>query len=186
MCIRDSLKIKLVEYSGLERCIVSDVDNVFLTEIPEMYFLLNNHEFVFVCSPIKQWLLQPSLWAFKKNVDSINFSKLWHNYSLGRTFSEASGLPFAICDAKSNNKLPNIRVLGIPKKKEDAFFRTPYNTQANIKPFLLSKGELGFSEQSAGNAKVLHLGAIRARGHESVAARTVSYTHLTLPTKRIV
>lgn len=165
-----ALKIKLVEYSHLSKGVVSDVDNVFLVETPELHFLLDTNEFVFVGCPDEQWILQPSLWAFKRNDQSLAFAEQWHSESINRAFSEASGLPFAIYKNRNNTKL-RIKALVLKRSPASAHHRSPYDIQANCRPFSLESDNLGYKEPNMGRAKVLHLGGLRCDGNESVRSR---------------
>jgi Methyltransferase domain len=57
-------KLDLVEHSGLERCIVSDADNVFLAETPELSLMLADHDLV---------LVRSNLWSFR----STELARTW-------------------------------------------------------------------------------------------------------------
>jgi Methyltransferase domain len=56
----DAGALGLVEHSGLERCIVSAPENVFLAETPELWFLLDSHDLVFAGAPAE------CVWAFRR------------------------------------------------------------------------------------------------------------------------
>jgi Methyltransferase domain len=58
-------ELALVEHSGLDRCIVSAATNVFLTELPELWFLLDAHARVYVGAGGETNPL-PHLWAFRR------------------------------------------------------------------------------------------------------------------------
>ena len=60
-------KIALVERSGLDRCLVSDVDNVFVQETPELFLLLDHCDFAFIASPLPDWPIQTNIWGFRSN-----------------------------------------------------------------------------------------------------------------------
>ena len=86
-------QLDLVEHSGLDRCIVSDADNVFLAETPELFLLLDQADLVFVGGPDTKWLIVTSLWGFQRNERTLNFSREWKTESVGRDFHDAEGLP---------------------------------------------------------------------------------------------
>jgi hypothetical protein len=164
-------KIRLIEHSGLERCIVSDIDNIFLAETPELFMLLHGYDLVFVGSPAWKWALQTHLWAFKKNTHSVEFSRRWYERSKGiGGIADAGGLPFALLYDRPEGLA--VKVLARPKPESNPRLRpAPYDVQVNIRPFVLSSDPLGFREEQMGRAKVIHVAGLRAKGNESLAAR---------------
>src|SRR5690349_8097572 len=62
--------LELIEHSGLERCIVTDAGNVFLTETPELSLLLGECDLVFVGGPTPDRPIQSSLWSFRRTPQS--------------------------------------------------------------------------------------------------------------------
>jgi hypothetical protein len=165
-------QIRLVEHAGLERCIISDVDNVFLSETPELFMLLDSSDFVFVGSPHKLFPLQTGLWSFRRNDRSISFSRNWYDEAADREAHDASGLPFALM--RSRNEDLKVKVLVRPKPESNAnHYPSPYDVQANIRPIYISKDPLGlgFREPEMGRAKVVHLAGLRAAGHASLSDR---------------
>lgn len=165
-----SLKTKIVEFSGLERAIVSDVDNIFLSETPELYLHLENNDMIFIGAPHSEFILQTNLFAFRNSASSIEFSKIWHEESKNRRFSDASGLPFALLRAKGKEDL-KIKTLVREKISGMDHHQCPYDVQANVPPFRLTQDHLGFQENQMGRAKVLHFGGIRCEGNDSVLSR---------------
>jgi hypothetical protein len=165
-----ALKVTLVEQSGLDRCIVSDVDNVFVAETPELFMLLSDHDYVFIGAPSQIWLLQPSLWGFRTNERSIEFARRWRADAEKRELAEASTLPDALLEHSKDLK---VRVLGRLSKPEanSHWCLSPYDVQTNLRPFDLTADELGFREAQMGRAKVIHVGGLRARGHHSLGER---------------
>lgn len=165
-----AIKIQMIEHSGLERCIITDVDNLMFAEIPELYFLLDRHDLVFIGSPCSEWLLQGSLWAFRRNPATVRFAREWYDEAVSRPYSEASGLPFALWKARDRGDL-SIKALVQPRPPGAAHHPSPYDVQANLNPFALSCDELGLAEAQMGRVKVLHVGGLRAEGRDSVADR---------------
>jgi hypothetical protein len=168
-CHRNVLaRVSLIERSGLDRCIVSDVDNVFLAETPELFMLLHRFDLVFVGSPVGRQIIQTSLWAFRRNERTIAFSHRWYEHSKPRGLADADGLPFALLE---NREGLEIKVLARPKASANDRFPSPYDVQANIWPFVLKADWLGFREAQMGRAKVLHLGALRPNHNPTVKER---------------
>lgn len=162
-------RIGLIERSGLDRCIVSDVDNVFLAETPELFMLLHRFDLVFVGSPVGRQIIQTSLWAFRRNQRTIAFSHRWYEHSEPLGFVDAAGLPFALLEDREGLE---IKVLARPQPSaNDRFFPSPYDVQANIRPFVLKADWLGFREAQMGRAKVLHLGGLRPKRDPTVKER---------------
>ena len=161
-------RVSLIERSGLDRCIVSDVDNVFLAETPELFLLLDRCDLVFVGSPLDRQIIQTSLWAFRRNPRTIAFSRRWYDHSEPRGFADADGLPFALLEDREGL---DIRVLARPKAGANDRFPSPYDVQANTWPFVLKADWLGFREAQMGRAKVLHLGALRPKRNPTVEER---------------
>ena len=163
-----AMKIKMLEWSGLERCIMSDVDNIFLAETPELNFLLDKNDFVFIGAPHSEWILQTSLWSFRRNRRTLKFARKWLKESLGRPHADASGLPFALY--KNRRSGLKVKALVIAKDQKH-HHKCPYDVQANIRPFILSHDELGFSEAEMGRAKVYHFGGLRPVNNETIDER---------------
>ncbi len=164
-----ALKVELVEKSGIEQGIVSDLDNIFVAEIPELQLFLNENDFVFIGAPHSEWIMQTSLWSFRRTPATIRFAKRWAETSVKREFADASGLPFALNDYGDDEL--SILVLAKEKKNGEPHHQCPYDVQANIRPFELERDYLGYSETHMGRAKVLHFGGLRHKGNESVEAR---------------
>jgi len=165
-----AMRVRLIEQSGLERGIVSDVDNVFVAETPELFMLLNEFDFVFIGGPPPLWPIQASLWGFRSNPRSRQFARLWQESTGKGRFAEASGLPFALLENPDDQL--KVKVLAQPKpESNDSFHPTPYDVQANMRPFVLTADALGFREREMGRAKVVHLAGLHAKGNTSVAAR---------------
>ena len=165
-------KIQLVEHSGLDRSVVSDVDNVFLAETPELFMLLNEFDFVFVGSPVYGRIIQTNLWSFRRNEGTVRFSHSWYEHALQARFAEAGGLPHALLEDRGDL---DIKVLARPKpSRNERFLLAPYDVQANFGGFVLQADGLGLREPEMGRAKVLHLGGLRPRGDPSVKERMQS------------
>lgn len=163
-----SLKVDLIERSGIEKGIVSDLDNIFLAETPELQLLLGDYDFVFIGAPHSDWIVQTSLWSFKRSPAAIKFAKCWAEESVGRPCSDASGFPFAF--RKFKGKLSAL-VLAKSKPADVPHHPCPYDIQANIGPFDLKREHLGYSESSMGRAKVIHFAGLRCSGNDSVESR---------------
>jgi methyltransferase family protein len=162
-------KINLVETSELDRCIVSDVDNVFLAETPELFMLLNQFDLVFVGAPHRGQIIQTSLWAFRRTKRTMEFSRRWYEHSRPQFLADAGGLPFALLYDRGDLE---IKVLARPKPDtNERWFLSPYDVQANIRPFVLHKDPLGFREAQMGRAKVLHLGGLRPTQNQTLSQR---------------
>jgi predicted O-methyltransferase YrrM len=162
-------KVALVEHSGLDRCLVSDVDNVFVQETPELFLLLEHFDFVFVTSPWPAtWPVQANIWGFRRNERSCRFAREWARHASSRRFSEASGLPFALMERDPDLR---VKVLARRTRPEDKLSPAPYDFQVNHPLIAPRADRLGFRHPQAGRAKVVHLGALRAAGSDSVEAR---------------
>ena len=164
-----ALKVSLIEHSGLDRAIVSDLDNLFLRETPELFLLASDYDVAFIGAPHSEWIIQTSLWSFRRTDASVRFANLWAQESLDRLYSDASGLPFAL----SKNVDENLSVCVLAKSKIDgaAHHLCPYDIQVNIRPLHLKSDALGVFEKHMGRAKVVHFAGLRAVGSESVVAR---------------
>jgi hypothetical protein len=163
-----ALKVYAVEHSGLERCIVADADNVFVAETPELYFLLDSHDFVFVSGPHPG--MQTHLWSFRRNSRTIEWARQWYDESIRTGWGDATGMPFALTKGQSGGV--RVKILGGGKVDPRAqWSATPYNVQANYLPFDLQRDELGFFERQMGRAKVIHLSGLHGHGRESVEKR---------------
>jgi hypothetical protein len=163
-------RVRLVEESGLDRCIVTDVDVVFVAETPELFTLLDHYDFVFTGSPAPAWPIQGGLWSFKKNARSVEFSRRWYQRALASNTNEMSGLPFALLHDRPEGLA--VKVLARPKPESNkSYVLSPYCVLTNMRPFSLSSDPLGFREKEMGRAKVMHLGAMNAKGSDSLASR---------------
>jgi hypothetical protein len=164
-----AMKVKMIELSGLDRCIISDIDALFLAETPELDILLDNHDFVFIGAPHSVWIIQASLWSFRRNRRTLRFAESWFRESLGRPYSDASGLPFALL--KNRHSGLKIKALVLGKEGKKHHHKCPYDVQANIRPFVLTHDELGYREAEMGRAKVFHLGGLRPVKNETLEER---------------
>jgi predicted O-methyltransferase YrrM len=161
-------KVALVERSGLDRCLVSDVDNIFVQETPELFLLLERFDFTFIASPWPDWPIQTNIWGFRRNERSRNFAREWARRAAGRRFSDASGLPFALLERDPELK---VKVVARPVGPGQDFAPAPYDFQVNRPQIAPRSDTLGFKHAQVGRAKIVHLGSLRAEGNESVAAR---------------
>jgi hypothetical protein len=66
-------QLEVVEHSRFERCIVTDAGNVFLAEIPELWFLLADHDLVVAGAPNEDRPIESSLWSFRRNRRGIEW-----------------------------------------------------------------------------------------------------------------
>ncbi len=151
-------KIRLIEHSGLERAIVTDVDNVFAAETPELFMLLDEWDFVFVGSPGAAWPIQTNVWAFRRNERTIRFAIRWYEESQNRIYSDASGLPFALEDRPDDDLRVKVLARHRPGSNRHHYL-SPYCVQASTRPFSLTRDPLGlgYREADMGRAKVIHL-----------------------------
>jgi hypothetical protein len=164
------LQTLLFDHPGLERAVVSDADNVFVAETPELFLLLNEFDFVFVGSPLAEWMVQASLWAFRRNEHSERFIELWRKHSTRGRHVDASGLPFALLE--NTDEQLKVRVLARGRPHDNHWFHpAPYDVQINMRPFTLTGDALGFREAEMGRAKVVHMAGLRGRANTSVAER---------------
>ena len=157
-------QLDLIEHSGLERCIVCDVDNVFVAETPELFMLLEEVDLVFIGGP-PEYVVVTSLWAFRRNERTLEFARKWMEESVGKDFHDASGLPVVLMNPPNPDL--KVRVLSRPKPGSSPDFHlSPYCVQPLPRPFYLSKDPhgLGFREAQMGRAKVVHLGTLRGSG----------------------
>lgn len=161
-------KIALVERSGLDRCLVSDVDNVFVQETPELFLLLDRCDFAFIASPLPDWPIQTNIWGFRSNERSRKFAREWARHASGRRFSDASGLPFALLERDPDLR---VTVLTRPVGPEHELVPAPYDFQVNNRKIAPRADRLGFKHPEVGRAKIVHLGGLRTRGNDSVGAR---------------
>jgi hypothetical protein len=162
-------KIELVEHSGLERCIVSDVDNIFLAETPELSLLLSDHDFVFVGGPSSDRPIQTSLWSFRRTERSIQFANRWRGRSLESNPSHTSRL---LAELLEGDDLEGaVRALTLLAPIQHGPGPSPYGVDADLPRLSLQQDPLGFREARAGRVKVLHFAGMRARGNRSLADR---------------
>jgi hypothetical protein len=161
-------KIALVERSGLDRCLVSDVDNVFVQETPELFLLLDRSDFTFIGSPLPKWPIQTNIWGFRSNERSRKFAREWARQASGRRLSEASGLPFALLERDPELR---VTVLTRPADPGHEFVPAPYDFQVTSRKIAPRVDRLGFKHPQVGRAKIVHLGGLGASGNDSVGAR---------------
>jgi hypothetical protein len=161
-------KVALVERSGLDRCLVSDVDNIFVQETPELFLLLERFDFAFIASPWPDWPIQTNIWGFRRNDRSREFAREWARHAAGRRFSDASGLPFALLERDPELR---VKVVARPAGPGQEFAPAPYDFQVNRPQIAPRADTLGFRHPQVGRAKIVHLGSLRAEGNESVSAR---------------
>lgn len=161
-------KIALVERSGLERAVVTDVDNVFVQETPELFLLLDHFDFTFVGSPWPEWPVQTNVFGFRSNERTHTFAREWARHSRDRKFSDASGLPFAL---RERDPELRVKVLARPAEAGEELVPAPYDFQVNHPDVAPRADRLGFRHPQVGRAKIVHLGGLRARSHDSVAHR---------------
>jgi Methyltransferase domain len=131
----------LVEHAGLERCLVSDVMNVFLTETPELLLLVSEHDLVFVGAPSGD-LVGTHLWSFRRNQPAIAFAREWE--VADGASPNASGLRAAL--ARSREVDANVKVVAPPAPEAAQWPGSPYAQ--------------GPDTPTYGRAKVIHLGLI--------------------------
>jgi hypothetical protein len=163
-------KIELVEQSGLDRCIVSDADNVFLSETPELFLLLDRVDFAFVESPNEEGPLQPSLWSFRSNERSVGLARTWLERLQADASTDAGSLPFTVADSREHDVA--ISVVG---RAGDGVL-PPYNMQLNSGVCTwLRRDLLGFSDERMGRAKVVHLGGLGVERSESLDTRIKAF-----------
>jgi hypothetical protein len=148
--------VELVEQSGLERCIVADADSVFLSEIPELSFLLADHDVVLVPGPSADRPIQASLWSFRRNERSIDFARRWRALLTDADLPGSSRLLLDLVDDG------NLDAIKMPR---------PFCVDADLEPVFLHQDQLGFLEERTGRVKVVHLAGLRGRGHRSLADR---------------
>lgn len=162
--------IELVELSGLERCLVSDVDNVFVAETPELSQLLDHHELVFVAAPPETDTIATSLWGFRRTGSSIAFAKRWQAHSSEGDSVETEGVPLALLEQSDDP--PAVKVLARPKPDKNSHWQaSPYAVRPDLRPFDLRTDALGFREEQMGRAKVFNLAGLRGRGSDSLEER---------------
>jgi hypothetical protein len=160
-------RIELVEHSGLERCIVTDADNVFLTEVPELAAFLAEHDLVFVAGPDDERPVQTALWAFRRTEHSIEFARHWRSRAASADPAEDCLLLAELAGAEREA----IKVVAPAGPLGGGRRQSPYGVDADLRPFRLTRDWLGFREDRMGRVKVLHLAGLRAAGHESMPGR---------------
>jgi hypothetical protein len=160
--------IALVERSGLDRCLVSDVDNVFVQETPELFLLLDRSDFAFVASPRPDWPIQTNIWGFRSNARSRRFAREWARHASGRRLSATSGLPFALLERDPELR---VTVLTRPAEAGHEFVPAPYDFQVTNRKIAPRADRLGFKHPQVGRAKIVHLGGLRGSANDSVGAR---------------
>ena len=179
-----ALRLNIIKYSNIDKCILTDVDNIFLAETPEIYFLLDSFDYVFVGSPHSENILQPSIFGFRRSEAGVEFAEQWFKESFNRKYADATGLPLAIYKNRNNSKL-KIKCLVLDKPPFQNHHICPYDIQANWRPFFLKKDLVGFKEAQMGRAKVLHFGGLRLEGHTSVAKRMLALARI-FPESRVI
>ena len=75
---RDWTPAALVEHSQLERCLITDVTNVFVGETLEMLVGVDGHDLVFAGAPSPE-LVGTHLWSFRRTPGAIAFAREWRN-----------------------------------------------------------------------------------------------------------
>jgi hypothetical protein len=155
-----AMKVELIEHAGLERCIVTDADNVFLAETAELFFMLADHELVFFGGACPERPVQTSLWGFRRTERTIEFANTWRR--AGAPFQAGSPL------AELLEAEPEALVASAPGTPEGP---SPYGLDADLPSLALWKDSLGFREERAGRVKVLHLAGLRGRGNRTLAER---------------
>ena len=177
--LNSTSRIDLIEHSGLERCVVTDVDVVWVAETPELGLLLDRYDLLFVGGPGRIWRAQAGLWAFRHNERTVAFGRYWNEVSRERQIGghgkgsirgDQAALPFALM--KADELGVRVKVLGAGEASEGrGWLLAPYDVQANLTPFALERDELGFREPQMGRAKIIHFVALRGRGSHSLEAR---------------
>jgi Methyltransferase domain len=158
----------LVERSGLERSLVSDVDNVFCAETPELFVLLDTYDLVFTTSP--RGLPHASLWSFRRNERSIRFARRWRSLLENAEVADAGGLPPALL-ANRNPDL-KVKVLARPAPgRTRGWHASPYGLQMNVRPSSVTGDAFGFREKQMGRAKVVQAAGLRGKANDSVKSR---------------
>jgi Methyltransferase domain len=154
-------RIELVEHAGLERCIVTDADNVFLAETPEIFFMLAEHELVFFAAPAPSGPVQTSLWGFRRTERTLEFAHTWRARAgegaaqgplLAELLEDTPAEPLVLCPG------------GAPRP-------SPYGLDSDLPTLALWPDTLGFREERAGRIRVLHLAGLRGRGNGTLAER---------------
>lgn len=151
-------KIDVIEHSGLERCIVSDADNFFLAETPELWLFLEAHDLVFVTGPSQERPVQTSLWSFRRSDQSIDFANRWRER------------PLALAELLNTEALGEAAML-LRRAGPGGHRPSPYGVDASLPQLSLEQDQLGFREEHAGRVKVLHYAGLRGRGNRSMADR---------------
>lgn len=163
------LRVELVEHGGLEQAIITDLDNLFMTETPEITLYLKHYDCVFIGAPHSEQILQASFWGFRRTEASIAFARLWAELSEGRHRADAGGLPFAL--AQQQDERLKLLVLAKPKPAGAPHHPCPYDVQVNVRPIALIRDAMGCRDRHMGRAKVIHFGGIRCKANGSVAER---------------
>jgi hypothetical protein len=165
-----AVRIELIEHSGLERCIVTDADNLVLAEFPELALLLAEHELVFAGGTSEERPIQPSLWAYRRTRRTVEFARSWHAQWAETAPPDAGRLLFQLL--QDHDLGDAARVVAPGGTPPDAS-RTPspYALDADLAELSLARDWLGFRERRAGRLKVLHLRGLRGAGRRSLAER---------------
>jgi Methyltransferase domain len=161
-------RIELVEHSGLERCIVTDVDNVFLAELPELAFLPAEHDFVFIGGSSPERPVQTSLWSFRRSSRSIEFAREWRARA---DDVDSSAWGRLVAELIEGGELGADAKVLAPRSGEPGLRPNPYAVDASLRPLYLHNDQLGFLEERAGRVKVVHLEGLRASGNRSLVER---------------
>jgi hypothetical protein len=151
-------RIDLVEQSGLERCIVTDADNLFLAETPELALLLAERDLVFVAGPTAERPLKGSLWAFRRSEPSLAFARAWRARCAEAGDSDRGRV---LADLLGEADGAQIEVLETPA----------YGVDADIPSLSLEWYPLGLRDDELGRVKVLHLAGLRGAGSGSLSER---------------
>jgi hypothetical protein len=134
--------LAIIEHSGVERCIVSHADNLFLAETPELMLLLHEHDLVFAGGR--------SLWSFRRSERSIKFVN-------GCRDQWPPAPERLVCGGLADG------VAVLPPG--------PYTVNAADPQLLLVPDWLGLLEDGTRQVKVLHFAGLQGEATESVAAR---------------
>jgi Methyltransferase domain len=165
-----AVRIELIEHSGLERCIVTDADNLVLAEFPEFGLLLCKHELVFAGGPSEERPIQPGLWAYRQTRRTVEFARSWHAQWAEPAPPDAGRLLYELL--QDHDLGDAARVVAPGATPPDAS-RTPspYALDADLPELSIARDWLGFREVRAGRLKVLHLRGLRGAGRRSLAER---------------
>lgn len=161
-------KLDLVGHSGLERCIVSDADNVFLAAVPELALMLADHDLLFVAGSSPDRPVQTALWSFRRSERSIEFAHEWNARSEGTDPPSTSIVLGGLAGGRDYGDA--VAVVRTPGSGPGAAV-SPYGVDADLPGVSFQRDWLGFLEERAGRVKVVHLAGLRGEGRDSLAER---------------